>query len=475
MPEEEEKSKNEDTPPPPVPAAPAAPTDTPAAIKPKLTPAAPTAATLDLSKVGLNNLPSEIVEKGIKALQEIANPAAPPQAPPPPAAQPQEKEQPKKESKNFLQQFKDFIESLTEELSKNKTLIFIYGVIFTLLGEFFYAISMTVRYLSKLSTLNGIQNPLILDSPNASVIKNGKINFGVIIGLGSLSALASMIILIKTVSNKTEASQTSDQKNLEYSMICIISTIIQLPVIISLYVKFLSTQKKISDAFSNVNNRIHSYYYSDTSLLNSLKIPSFNQLTLYRNIDSAINNLFPLIDSIDPIVNPNAITSSNITKTDTGVENISQIVFSINMYINYHNMVGFSSPYLEDALSTFDVATPGRTFSLENDRDPINYFSLYTPYLLDYSSYIGNIILTKLKHLLDEHKTQQNSQIYDIYKRILELGVETSAENTDTINSLLSDLDMDSITNSYENLLIGAVLSQLPFPILLRVFFKKET
>jgi hypothetical protein len=356
--------------------------------------------------------------------------------------------------------------------------------VFSLLVEFLFACGLGILYLSKLASFNSIKNPLIIDSPNFSIITEGKLNYGIIIGLAGLSFFLSAGSLFKVFAVQTSA----DEKEfvLVFGVICILSIIIQIPIIVKFYMNFLKNNNNNTHTINNINQNIYEYYYkSDDRFISHLTVQSSNKVSLNKNIETCLNDLFSSPNKIEIVFN----TSGNIR----------DIIYSINMYINYHTMMGYTNENLKDALSTFNNV--GRIRSLVStvtNINPINYFSLYTPYLIDNSSNIGNMLLNTITETLKKAQTipEGNSSINDIstnvetnqklsptqindlinkYKRKINSEIRDSSHIISNINADLSNLDMTTITNSYEDLIIASIFSQVPFPILMGIFVKEDS
>ena len=388
---------------------------------------------------------------------------------------------------NFMAEIIEFVKEIPRKFSgfgdgpaSKIILIFILLAIFSLIIEFIMVCILAIIYLSKLFTISGIHNPLIIDSPNFSVITEGKRNFGAVIALGGLSFILAIMSIMKVFSGDT--GKDEQEFVITFGFICILCCIIQLPVIIVYYLSFLKNNSHNQFTIKTINSNIYANLYNDSNFMAYLTVPSKNQISLYKNIETSLVYLFS-----DPKV------IDNILKVPGNIRNI---IYSVNMYINYHTMMGYNNENLQDALSTFTHIGKARSLvlALENI-SPINYFSLYTPYLLDYSITIGNmikeIIVNVLKNAEKAPNANDASNIMDFnenqglnpelvrnliikYNKIIHSEIEDAADINDAVNADLAVLDMDSITSSYENLLVASIVSQIPFPILMTIFVDED-
>ena len=152
---------------------------------------------------------------------------------------------------NFMAEIIEFVKEIPSKFSgfgngpaSKIILIFILLAVFSLIIEFIMVCILAIIYLSKLFTISGIQNPLIIDSPNFSVITEGKRNFGAVIALGGLSFILAIISIMKVFSGDT--GKDEQEFVITFGFICILCCIVQLPVIIVYYLSFAPHSSDLS-------------------------------------------------------------------------------------------------------------------------------------------------------------------------------------------------------------------------------------
>lgn len=378
------------------------------------------------------------------------------------------------------------------------------------------SIVLVINYISKINKFNKITNPLISESPSFYAISTGKIYYGILLALVLLSLILSIFSIyfkfsvfkefnipsnIQNFKGGSECiGKNETQKNkdiLTIAILIIISTIIQIPFIISFYNIFIKKEKYIADEIKDINNLILDNIFADNNLLNSLQYRSTNDYIMFNTIDKSLNSLFTDEDTIDTIFEKE--------------NNLTQIIITCNMYINYHNN-GFDNVYLEDALTLFtpknivnnklrkltNTLIPIPTNNILFNNNPFGYLSYNTPYLIDYSEkiitkiskIITNKLFNKKKDLIQKNTSllttnkqislQVGAKLYDDkslietdynqniskYDKILNNASSNSTSIINKINIKLSNIDLNSITNEYENLMTAFVVTQIPALIL---------